>query len=290
MLILSSVIALGLLGIAFGLGLAIASDKLAVDVDPRVEQIEDVLPGVNCGACGQTGCPGYAEAVVAGETEPNKCTVGGPEVAAQIAEIMGVEHTETEKEVAVIMCRGSEVASKFEYYGVPDCRAAALLQGGPKGCQYGCLGLGTCSDACMFEAIRTTPSGLPEVIEERCVGCGKCVDVCPRNLVELHPISSNVHVQCKSRDKGGKAKKICKAACIGCKKCEKVCKFEAIAVDNFLALIDYEKCKSCGPCVKECPQEVIVNYRKERKAKGLTPPKKAKKVEPKEEAEAPAAV
>lgn len=276
-MLIGAVIALGGLGVIFGIGLAYASDKCAVDTDPRIDQVVDALPGVNCGACGYSGCSAYAEAVVTEGVAPNLCTVGGAEAAEEVAGIMGVEHEEREAEIAVVGCRGTDVADRFLYNGVCDCRAALLFQGGPKGCVYGCLGLGTCIEECPFEAIRMGDDGLPEIIEERCVGCRRCEKICPRNIITVQPKSKYVYVLCRSRDKGGTAKKICAVACIGCKKCEKICPKDAVHVVDFLAEIDYDKCISCGKCVKECPQDCIINLRPKRR-----PPKKKRPI--KEEA------
>jgi len=273
-LLIAAVIALAGLGLVFGLGLAYASDKCAVDTDPRIEEVAEALPGVNCGGCSYSGCSSYAEAVVTEGAAPNLCSVGGEEVAARIAEIMGVEVEQKEPEIAVVRCRGTNVADRFLYDGVWDCRAALLVQCGFKECEYGCLGLGTCVEACPFEAIRMGDDGLPEVIEERCVGCRQCEKACPRGIIAVQPKSKYVHVLCRSHDKGGAAKRICAVACIGCKKCEKVCPKDAIHVVDFLAEIDYDKCISCGKCVKECPQGCIINLRPKRR-----PPKKKQPAE-----------
>ena len=57
---------LGGLGLIFGLVLAAASKVFHVETDPRLDQLNQVLPGANCGGCGYAGCSGYAEAVLAG--------------------------------------------------------------------------------------------------------------------------------------------------------------------------------------------------------------------------------
>jgi len=265
--IASTVIAVGALAVAFGVILAIAAQKFAVKVDPRITQISNSLPGANCGGCGYPGCSGYASAIVLGGAEINLCAPGGADTANAIATIMGVEADSTEPRVAVIMCRGtlSFASKKFQYDGIADCQAAILVNTGPKSCRFGCLGLGSCVDACPFGAIVLTRDGIPVVIEDTCVGCGKCVETCPKNLIQLVPRSKQVHVVCKNHEKGGTAKKNCKAACIACKKCEKECKFDAIHVENNLATIDYDKCKACGKCVLVCPQDALINLRPIRK-------------------------
>ncbi len=276
----ATVIAVGAMAVAFGIILAIAAQKFAVKVDPRITQISEILPGANCGGCGYPGCAGYAAAIVVVGAETNLCAPGGGETTAAIAKIMGVEASAAEPKVAVVMCRGTlAVAGKrFDYDGISDCRAAILVNTGPKSCRYGCIGLGSCIEACQFGALVMTENRIAVVIEEKCVGCGKCVETCPKNIIALVPKSKHVHVFCKNVDKGGRAKKSCKAACIACKKCEKECKFDAIHVVNNLAVIDYEKCKDCGKCVVVCPQDALVNLRPVRKKlkKGQEKPKKEK--------------
>lgn len=263
-LLLGAAITLGILGMVFGLGLAIASDKFAVKVDPRIDRINEALPGVNCGACGQPGCSGFAQAVVEGKAPVTGCTVGQSAVAELVANIMGVKFEGRERTVAVVMCHAKGVKNKFVYTGVKDCRAAHIIGGGFLGCDYGCLGLGTCVEACKFEAMYMGEDGLPKVIEERCTACGKCAAVCPRKLISIVPVSKMVHVRCKSLDKGAVAKKICQDSCIACKQCEKICPYDAVHVQNNLAVIDYHKCTSCGKCVEVCPNHTIINFARER--------------------------
>jgi len=250
------------IAIVFGLILGWASKKFYVKVDERITEIEKVLPGANCGGCGFPGCSGYAEAIVEKGAPMDKCAPGGSDVAARIAEIMGAEVVEKEPEVAVVLCRGDTKASKerFDYYGVRTCGAASIIGAGQTACTVGCLGFGDCVKACPFGAMIMGEDGLPVVIRHLCKGCGKCVEACPRGVIKLMPLSAKVVVRCRNTDKGAAAKKACSVACIACKKCEKVCKFEAIKVENFLAVIDYEKCKKCGKCVSECPQDVIVSF------------------------------
>ncbi len=266
-IVIAAIAIMVLLGIAFGAILAIASKKFHVDVDPRVEKISEALPGVNCGGCGLPGCSAYAEAVAAGKMVPDMCAPGGADCATAIAKIMGLEAGASDRKVAVIGCRGgNKLAGRFEYAGVRDCRAADLLLKGEKVFDYGCLGLGTCADACPFDAI-IMRDGLPFIIEEKCTACGNCVEVCPRDLIHLESEKKFIHVGCASKDKGGVVNRICKVGCIGCKKCEKACPFDAIHVIDNIAVIDYDKCKNCGKCLKVCPKGAIYSLMPARRAK-----------------------
>jgi len=256
--ILIPVIILGALGLLFGLGLAFASKKFAVEVDERVAQIREVLPGANCGACGQTGCDSYAEAVAAGTAAVNCCTVGGPDAAAKIAEIMGTEAGEMERKTARVMCGGTydNCKQKYKYVGIQDCTAAAALSGGPSACSYGCLGLGTCASVCSFGAI-VIENGLARVIQSKCTACGKCVAACPKKIIKIVPEKSWYAVTCSSLDKGKVVMTNCKVGCIGCRKCSKVCGANAISFEGTLSKIDPELCRNCGACISECPTGAI---------------------------------
>jgi Na+-translocating ferredoxin:NAD+ oxidoreductase RNF subunit RnfB len=257
---------------ALGAGLAallyFASRVFKTDTDPRVEKILEVLPNANCGACGLGGCVAYAEALVTKGLATNLCAPGRAAVAAKIAAIMGTSVETKEPEVAVVHCGGDNKVAVHaaDYYGVPTCKAANVAGlNSPKGCLFGCLGLGDCAKACLFNAMVMGEDGLPLVIESACVACKKCVAACPRNIIEIHQKKSFAHVLCKSHDAGKDVLKVCKVGCIACKKCEKICPVDAIHVIDNLAVIDYAKCISCGKCVKECPQSIIVNWRQVRK-------------------------
>jgi len=269
---LPPILILAFLGVLFGVGLYVASRVFRVHVDARVERIERALPGANCGACGLAGCHGFAKAIVHGSAEITGCIPGGEHVSHIIGDIMGVEAKVEEKRVAVLRCQGREVADRFVYEGVKTCQAASLMHGGPKQCRFGCIGYGDCEAACPFDALHMV-DGLPVVDEAKCVSCGKCVTACPKGLFELLPLSKTVHVRCRSTDAGKLVRKYCSVGCIGCRKCEKVCKFDAVHIEDNLATFDYEKCTSCGLCVKECPTGTIMNYRMERKEQGLWPVK-----------------
>jgi electron transport complex protein RnfB len=266
--ILAPVISLGALGLAFGLLLAYASKKFAVEVDERIEKISELLPSANCGGCGYAGCGAFATAVVEGKASIDGCPVGGASIAAEISKIMGVSLGEVEKKVAKVMCNGTKNATKekYDYYGVYDCVAASKLAGGNKMCSYGCLGLGSCVDACNFDAIKIE-NGIAKVIPSACVACGKCVEVCPKNIIELVPENQDTFVLCKSKDNGKVVKEYCDVGCIACKICEKQCKFDAIKVIDNVAVIDYEKCVNCSACVVKCPKGIIEGKIKDKKAK-----------------------
>lgn len=246
---------LGGMGILFGAVLAWAAKVFAVEVDERVESIQEVLPGANCGACGYAGCSNFAERVVAGECEPAACIPGGEEVVGEICSILGKEASETVPMVAVVLCAGDNehTEDKFIYGGAMDCRLAHNMWNGFKSCKYGCLGLGTCVDACPFDAISMGPEGLPVIDEEKCGGCGLCCDSCPRGIIQIVPKNYDGRlVFCNSRDKGKRVKEACSVGCISCRACFKACPNEAISFEDNLPVVDIEKCKNCGECTLKC--------------------------------------
>ena len=258
----SAVLVLGILGILTSIGLGIASKKFAVEIDPKIEEVNEVLPQANCGGCGYAGCINFAEAVVKGEAPANGCVVGGEDVAREIGKILGIKVEAGVRKVAVVKCSGSsdKCGVKFNYYGVRDCRAANSVGGGFKNCSYGCLGLGSCVNACPFGAISIGENGLPVVDEEICTGCGNCVKVCPRNIIELVPVNKKVRVLCVSKDRGVDVKKICKAGCIACGRCERICPVNAAKLIDNHSVINFEKCLNCGLCATVCPQKVIHDF------------------------------
>jgi len=258
--ILIPVLTLSILGLIFGIGLAIASKKLCVNTDPMVEVVYAHLAGANCGACGMAGCMGFAESLVSGGSTLDKCPVTEPVKKKEIAELLGHEMHGKLKMIAVLHCGGgNKVKDRFQYTGIKDCIAANLLAGGQKACVYGCLGFGTCAKACPFGAIKMNEeTGLPEVDYDKCTACGKCVAACPKKLFNLTPIDKDYHTNCSSLDFGKAVLDVCPVGCIACHKCEKSCPVQAIKIVNNLAIFDYNKCQDKGECLKVCPTKCIV--------------------------------
>jgi len=257
---LTAIIALASIALLFSLGLAIAARAFAVKVDPRIEAIEDALPGANCGGCGLPGCSELAKRIAEGKADVDACPAGGEFVAHEIAKVLGIEFTGGGiTKVALVLCGGDDqvAAKRFYYNGIYDCASAALLFGGDKACSYGCLGLATCADVCPFGAIDMLPSGLAVVNPEKCTGCTKCVAACPKGIIKMVPIDKKVHILCSSHDKGGKVRKICKVGCIGCLRCVKEAPEGAITMEDNLAVVQYEV-DLPEAVVETCPMDTIV--------------------------------
>lgn len=256
--ILYPALSIGAIGLVFGLILAFASIIFKIDKDERIDRINEQLPGANCGGCGYAGCSALSQAIVENGENPTKCNLMTAEKAEIIASIMGIEVVEVVKKTAVVTCGGScdKCKDKCEIFGIEDCYTASQLGTGPKSCEYGCMGLGSCVKVCSENAI-SIQNGIADIDKEKCIGCGRCVEKCPKHVIELVPDKKTAIVKCVSKDKGVAVKNYCDAGCIACRICEKKCPKEAIVIENNLAVIGYEKCVGCSICAKECPKGVI---------------------------------
>lgn len=254
---------MGALAIIFAIILGIADKKFAVEIDARVPEITECLGGANCGACGYAGCAALAEAIVRGEAEPNTCPASKGEKMARISELMGVEASSKAPVVATLICTGDceTAAVRYEYDGVPNCRIANGLAGGPKKCTWACIGMGDCIKDCKFGAIAMGKNGLPQFNKAKCTGCGACAKQCPRGAITLMPVEAKVAILCRNDDNGKAAKDNCKNACIGCRRCEKACPAGAISLIGKHCAVDQEKCIGCLECTKVCPMGCVATLK-----------------------------
>jgi electron transport complex protein RnfB len=259
--ILDSALVLGGVGLFFGFLIALANKKFQVWEDPRIDDVEDLLPSTNCGACGQPGCRAFAEAVVSGKEQPSGCTVMGPDDVVDVATYLGVDAGDSNKRVARLLCAGGkdEAVRNSDYSGLESCKAAASVAGGGKGCTWGCLGLADCEVSCLLDAIYMNDDLLPVVIPERCTACNDCVIACPKDLFELMPVEQNLIVQCKNLLKGDAAEDLCSVACNTCNRCVADSEPGVIDLINNLAVINYEKNELTNPkAIERCPTGAIV--------------------------------
>lgn len=251
-------IAIGV-GLIVGLGLSFADKFFSVPTDEKEQALRDCLPGANCGACGFSGCDGYATALASGEAKPNLCAPGGQTTVDAISEILGVTSSKLKKNIAFISCGGNcdTTLKAFNYVGFENCTAASLLHGGYLECKYGCIGLGDCAKVCEFGAI-VLENGRATVLKDKCMACGKCVSTCPKQLIKLLPEDTEIFVNCSNRQRGANVVKQCTISCIACTLCEKNCPTGAIKIVDNLAVIDYSLCNDCGKCREVCKRNVII--------------------------------
>lgn len=239
--------------------LTLSNIFFGVKEDEAAVAIRECLPGANCGACGYSGCDGYAKALADGKEEKtNLCVPGGDKTAKEIASVLGVEAEDVVEKVAYVACNGTcgAVERKYDYIGLKSCVAANLSYSGDKFCTFACLGYGDCVKVCPRDAISVS-NGVAKVDPQKCIGCGMCVRECPNHIIKLVNDTVKVVVQCSNHDKGAVTRKICSNGCIGCMKCQKACPHGAVKVENNLATIDYSLCTGCGECVKVCPVHCI---------------------------------
>ncbi len=248
------------LGLFFGIILAVAYKLLKVEEDPRIAHTEELLPGTNCGACGEPGCLPFAQKLVSGEVQPSGCTVASSDDIDEIADFLGVDAGEAEKRVARLKCAGgkAEAFQIAEYDGFESCRAAAVVSGGGKGCSWGCLGLADCDVSCDFDAIHMSANGLPVVDIDKCTACGDCVDACPKDLFELLPLSQKLYVQCNNPLAGESVSVLCSVGCDGCAKCVAAAPAGLMEMVNELPIIHYESGLPVTPePASRCPTAAI---------------------------------
>jgi electron transport complex protein RnfB len=259
--ILVSVAVLGSLGLLFGALIAAATKKLWVWEDPRIDAVAGMLPGNNCGACGQAGCRAFAENVIAGRIEPAGCTVMNADGVKAVAAYLGIDAGTANRRVARLLCGGgSDLSARTaEYRGLQTCAAAAAVAGGGKSCSWACLGLADCERSCTFSAIFMNDRDLPVVIPSLCTACGDCVEACPKDLFTLMPVEQHLLVQCRSLLEGEAAEARCAAACNGCGRCAVDAAPGLIQMVNGLAVIDYSKNALATPAAtRRCPTNAIV--------------------------------
>lgn len=247
------------LAMLFAIALAYLGKKLAVSRDERIDQVRDCLSGANCGACGYAGCDGFATALVEGKAELSSCNATSKEKKEEIAEILGLTDTGEVTKVVVCCHGGQDAKDKYDYVGYGDCRSMELLAGGRKQCAWGCLGTGSCVDACQHHAVTVKQKGYSEVSLSKCISCGKCISVCPKKIIKRIPASATYYVACSNHQKGKEVRELCTKGCIACGICVKQCEVGAITIVDNLATIDYTKCINCGKCAAKCPQRCIVS-------------------------------
>jgi len=268
------------LGLAFGVTLAVAARRFHVPVNPLVEAVRDALPSANCGACGFAGCQSYAEAVVERpDVSTSLCAPGREAVARRLAELTGKALGQVQDRIVVMRCHGLSAYARdeAEYAGVETCAAAAMVFGGPKACKNGCLGLGDCVRACPFGALSLGGEGIAVVDPETCTGCAVCVPVCPKELFELYPRSRRIELSCVAKDKQSVVRATCMVGCTLCRKCVSKCPAEAITWDGRTIVIDHEKCQAYGPscneaCVDICPSTILHRIGQGPRPEEVAPP------------------
>lgn len=244
--------------LVFSVLLVTLGRKFAVHAPPGFSEVRELLPGINCGACGFAGCDEFAKALAEGRAEYTACRPLSPKGAEGLSQLLGGGSGVEQETVAVVACNGgNDCENKYDYQGYGDCRSAELLAGGIKACPSGCIGKGTCVDVCHFFAIEVNGKGVAEVARENCVSCGFCIKDCPKGIIRRIPRSAKVYINCSTYCKANDVRSICKTGCIACGICARVCPENAIEMVDNLPVIDYKKCTGCEICAQKCPVKCI---------------------------------
>lgn len=265
LILFASVMIVLAVGLLLGFIISLASHFLSVPKEERIEQIEELLPGANCGACGFAGCAAYAEAIVLNGAPLTRCTSLNADGLQQIGEIMGQKvEAQAEPEKAFIACHAApfdKEATQFLYGGLADCNSRALFYKGPKKCKYGCLGGGSCIEVCPVNAIYRNKRNRVVIDRKKCISCRKCLEVCPMNVIRMIPESANYAVACSHPGKGVQTKADCGVGCLGCSLCVKNSPEGGFFMDGFLAKIDYACSGDRAKAAEKCPVHCIVEIK-----------------------------
>ncbi len=245
------------MAVLFGVLIVIISKVFEVKKDTRIDEIMEHLPKANCGGCGHPGCEGFAKALLEGTADVNDCGQTSKADKIEISNILGVALSGGEEtKLVVACCGGNQCADKADYQGYGNCVSQQMLAGGKKACDVGCMGMGSCVDACPSYAIKVV-DGVAVIDQELCTACGLCARTCPKALIKRIPVSAKIYVACSSQLRGKDVMNACKVGCIGCGLCERACEQKAIHMVNNVPVIDYSKCVHCMKCVEKCPRKVI---------------------------------
>ena len=254
---------MSVIGALLALVLYVTSRKFYFQTDPKIIEVESMLPQANCGGCGHASCHGFAVACVKADSLHHLiCTVGGKSVMENVANALGKTASPIKPTVATVRCGGScELRARVNQYdGATTCSIVHNLYGGETACSWGCIGLGDCVDVCRFNAIKlNTKTLLPEINADKCTSCNACILACPKGIIELRNMNENKHriyVNCVTKDVS--VIDSCSVACNGCTDCINVCADNAIQLINKTAYIDSSVCTLCGKCVAVCPTHAIV--------------------------------
>tara|TARA_R110001592_G_scaffold66617_2_gene204594 strand:- start:36583 stop:37173 length:591 start_codon:yes stop_codon:yes gene_type:complete len=167
-IVLTAILALLGLALAFGSLLGFAAVRFKVEGNPIVDQIDNLLPQTQCGQCGHPGCRPYAESIAAGE-EINKCPPGGEATIQALADLLDVEAPALDAE-----------------HGEEKPKMVAVIR------EDECIGCTKCIQACPIDAILGSAKHMHTVIASECTGCDLCVEPCPVDCIDMLPVDKGL--------------------------------------------------------------------------------------------------
>ena len=159
---IAAILIITVMGLTMGAMLGIAAKYLAVEGNPLANEIEELLPGSQCGQCGFPGCTPAAEAVAEGKAPVTLCPPGGKARVEALADKLGVSVDLSDVEEKVPM-----IAHVHENL---------------------CVGCTKCFKRCPTDAIVGGPKQIHAVFADACTGCEKCYDVCPTECIEMREV------------------------------------------------------------------------------------------------------
>jgi ferredoxin len=149
-------------------------------------------------------------------------------------------------------------------------------------CGHACIGCGECEIACPQDAVHIIDN-CAVIDYDKCVGCVACTVKCKKKIIidEFHDITKLkeeiAFVKCVGGAKTHEKLQavgiedcsqvadlhlsvmgLCEYGCTGLGNCTKVCRYDAISVENGVAVVDIDKCVGCGDCMRACPRDMIV--------------------------------
>lgn len=161
---LTGIAILGGLALALAAVLLVTARLLPGDDGSLAEQIERVLPRIQCGQCGYPGCAPYARAIAEGTADINRCPPGGDGTIRELAELLG-----------------REAPPLDTTYGQASMDSVALID------ETLCIGCNRCAEACPVDAIVGVHQMMHTVISDHCTGCELCLPACPVDCIDIVP-------------------------------------------------------------------------------------------------------
>ncbi len=126
------------------------------------DEIEHLLPRIQCAQCGYPGCRPYAEAIAEGRANINLCPPGGMQTVKRLAALLGTDVT-----------------------SVDTSRGAASLDRVARIDESLCIGCNLCARACPVDAIAGVQQMMHTVLKKECTGCELCLPPCPVNCIDM---------------------------------------------------------------------------------------------------------
>ena len=217
---------------------------------------------ISCGEC-ERACPEGAVTIENNHAVINYdkcvgCTACSVKCRKKI--IVDTQHdlAVLKEKVAFVRCTGGiRAANTFKAMGIQTCEEAAKQDAKALGlCTTGCLGQGSCTAVCRYDAISVV-NGTAVVNPDKCVGCKDCTFACPRHLITIVPYQGMKQIPCSSTDDYEDKSLVCDVGCVACEDCVSNCPNGAIYMEEKHAVVDVSLCEDCTMCQYVCRKDLI---------------------------------